>query len=101
MATAASNKTTTQLPDIAEKIREQLLSTVKQGQQLSVDAAQSWVKAVSVLPTPHLPKVPGIPAFPGLEASTTFAFDVATDLLNAQRAYTLQLADIFAPAKSA
>ena len=102
MATAAANnKTKTELPDIAEKMRERLLSTVKQGQQLSVDAAQGWVKAISVLPVPDLPKIPGVPAFPSLEASSTFVFDVATDLLNAQRAYTLQLTDIFATAKSA
>ena len=100
MATA-NNKTTTDVPDIAEKVRAQLLSTVKRGQQLSVDAAQTWVKAVSVIPVPGLPKLPGAPTFPGLEASTTFVFDVATDLLNAQRAYALQMANIFATAKSA
>ena len=101
MATATNNKATTGIPEIAQKIREQLLSTVQQGQKLSVDATQTWVKAVSVLPVPDLPKIPGTSTFPGLEASTTFAFDVATDLLNAQRTYALQLANIFATAKSA
>lgn len=102
MATAtANNKTATGTPEIAQKIREQLLSTVTQGQQLSVDAAQAWVKAVSVLPVPDLPVIPGAPAVPGIEAATTFAFDVAADLLNAQRAYALQLVNVFAPAKSA
>ncbi len=102
MATATTNnKTTTETPEIAQKIREQLLSTVKQSQQLSVDAAQTWVKAVSVLPVPDLPKIPGVPAVPGMVAATTFAFDVAADLLNAQREYALQLANVFATAKSA
>jgi hypothetical protein len=36
--------------DLAQKIREQLASTVPQGQPSSVDAAQAWVKAVCVLP---------------------------------------------------
>ena len=58
MATTTS-KTTTEIPALAQKIREQLVSTVRQGQQLSVDAAQTWVKAVSVLPVPDLPAVPG------------------------------------------
>ncbi len=102
MATAtANNKTTTETPEIAQKIREQLLSTVTQGHKLSVDAAQTWVKAVSVLPVPDLPKIPGIPAVPGVEAATTFAFDLAADLLKAQREYALQLVNVFATAKSA
>jgi hypothetical protein len=102
MATATNNnKTTTETPEIAQKIREQLLSTLQQGQQLSVDAAQTWVKAVSVLPVPDLPKIPGVPAVPSIEAATTFAFDVAADLLNAQRAYALQLVNVFTTAKSA
>jgi hypothetical protein len=99
-ATTNNNKTTTETPELAQKIREQLLSTVTQGHKLSVDAAQTWVKAVSVLPVPDLPKLPGIPAVPGVEAATTFAFDLAADLLKAQREYTLQLVNVFATAKS-
>jgi len=102
MATATTSKpTTTGIPDIAQKIREQLLSTVQQGQKLTVDATQTWVKAVSALPVPDLPKIPGFPAVPALEASTTFAFDVAADLLKAQRDFALQVADVFTTAKSA
>ena len=100
MATATTNKTTTEIPDIAQKFREQLVSTVQQGQQMSVDAAQTWVKAVSVLPVMDLPKVPGIPALPGVEAATKYTFDVATDLLNAQRDFALQLTNVLIPAKS-
>lgn len=100
---AANTRTrpTTEMPDFAKKIREQLVSTVQQGQQLSVDAVQTWVKAVSVLPVPDLPKVPGVPALPGVEAVTVYAFDVAADLLNAQRDFTLQMANVLVPEKSA
>jgi hypothetical protein len=99
MATAtANNKTTTETPELAQKIRDGLLSTVTQGQKLSIDAAQTWVKAVSVLPVPDLPK---IPAVPGVETATTFVFDLAADLLKAQREYALQLVNVFATAKSA
>lgn len=102
MVTATTTKTTptTEIPDFAQKIREQVLSTVKQGQQLSVDAAQAWVKAVSVLPTPDLPKVPGIPALPGVQVVSKFTFDVAADLLNAQREFALKLANVFVPEQS-
>lgn len=100
MATTTKTTPTTEMPALAEKIREQLVSTVRQGQQLTVDAAQTWVKVVSVLPVVDLPKVPGVPALPGMEAATTFTFDLAADLLNAQRDFALQLTGVFAPRQS-
>lgn len=99
-ATKTTPVTTTEIPDLAQKIREQLVSAVKQSQQLSVDAAQTWVKAVSVLPVPDLPVVPGVPAVPGVEAATKFTFDIAADLLTAQRDFALQLTSVLVPAKS-
>lgn len=102
MATATTKTTsTTEMPDLAQKIREQLVSTIQQGQKLSIDAAQSWVNAVSVLPIPDLPTVPGVPAVPGVEAATKFTFDLAADLLNTQRDFALQLTNVLVPVKSA
>jgi hypothetical protein len=100
VATSTKTAPTTEVPELAQKIREQLLSTVQQGQQLSVDAAQTWVKAVSVLPVPDLPTIPGIPSLPGVEAATKFTFDIAADLLNAQREFALQLASLLVPQKT-
>jgi len=113
MATASSTTTTanntatttkvsprTETPDVAQKLREQLLSTVQQSQKMSLDAAQTWVKAVSVLPVPDMPTIHGIAAVPSLEAMTKFTFDVATDLLNAQRDFALALANVLTPDKS-
>ena len=88
----------TEMTNIAQKFREQLVSTVQQGQKMSIDAAQTWVKAVSVLPVPDLPTIPGVPALPGLEAVTKYSFDVAADLLNAQRDFALQLTNVLVPA---
>jgi len=87
----------TEMPALAQMMREQLISTLQQGQQLSIDAAQTWVKAVSVLPAMNLPKMPGLPAMPAVETATLFAFDVAADLLNAQREYALQLTHALSP----
>ena len=111
MATASTTTTATannatkvsprpETPDVAQKLREQLLSTVQQTQRMSLDAAQTWVKAVSVLPVPDMPTIHGIAAVPSLEAMTKFTFDIATDLLNAQRDFALQLADVLTPDKS-
>jgi hypothetical protein len=97
---ATTKSTTTEIPELATKVREQVLATVQQGQALSLDAAQSWVKAVSALPIPELPAVPGLPVA-SVEAAATYAFDFASDLLAAQRDYTLALAKVLAPVASA
>ena len=97
---ATATKTTTEIPDIAQKVREQLLSAVQQGQKLSIDAAQGWVKAVSALPVMDLPKIPGIAAVSDIEAATKYTFDFAADLLNAQRDFDLQLTNVLVPAKT-
>jgi hypothetical protein len=96
--TKTTSENVNEIPAIAQKFREQLVSTVQQGQQLSIDAAQSWVKAVSVLPAFDLPKIPGVPSLPGVEATTKYTFDVASDLLNAQREFALQLTSTLVPA---
>ena len=90
----------TDMPALAQKTREQLVSGLQQGQQLSIDAAQSWVKAVSVLPAMDLPKIPGLPDMPDLAAATKYTFDVASDLLSAQRNFALQLTSTLSPAKA-
>ena len=100
MATTTKTTPTTEMPALAQKIREQLVSTVRQGQQLSVDAAQTWVKVVSVLPVVDMPNVPGVPALPGVEAATKFTFDLAADLLSAQRDFALQLTSVLVPQQS-
>ena len=54
MGTTSTKATPT--TDLAQKIREQLVSSVQQGQQQTVDAAKTWVKTLFVLPVPDLPK---------------------------------------------
>ena len=98
--TKTTSENDNEIPALAQKFHEQLISTVKQGQQLSIDAAQTWAKAVSVLPAFDLPKIPGVPAVPGVEAATKYTFDIAEDLLNSQREFALQLASALTPAKS-
>jgi hypothetical protein len=103
-STTAHNDTKTtpagEMTDIAQKFREQLVSSLQQGQKLSVDAAKTWAKAASVLAVPDLPKIPGLPAVPDLETATNYTFDVAADLLNAQRDFALKLTNLVLPVKS-
>jgi hypothetical protein len=100
LATENISAFTTEVPVLAKKFREQLVSNLHQGQQLSIDAAQTWVKAVSVLPHMELPMVHGIPMMGDLETATKYTFDVATDLLGAQRDFAMQLASAFVPVKT-
>jgi len=99
--TTTKTAPTTEVSDLAQKVREQLMATVQQAQTLSVDAAKTWLKATSVTPAPVLPSMSGAPSMPGIEAVTTYTFDIATDLLAAQRDFALQLAKLLAPEKSA
>jgi hypothetical protein len=98
--TESVNEFVAEIPALAQKSREQLVTNLQQGQKFSIDAAESWVKAVSALPVIDLPKIPGIPAVPDLSAATKYTFDVASDLLNAQRDFAVQLGSVLAPAKS-
>jgi len=98
--TKTTSENVTEMPALAQKFHEQLISTVKQSQQLSLGAAQTWVKAVSVLPAFDMPTIPGIPSQPGVEAATKYTFDVAADLLNAQREFALQMTQALVPSKT-
>jgi len=98
-STKTTPESATEIPAIVQKLREQLMSAIEQGQQMSIDAAQTWVKALSVFPAVDLPKIPGLPALPGIETATKYTFDVAAELLNAQRDFALQLTSALAPAK--
>ena len=95
-ATSTKTPTTTEMPEFAIKMREQLLSTLQQGQQMTLDAAKTWVKAAAVLPVHDIPTVPGLPSVPGVETATKFTFDFAEDLLKAERDFMSKLTEIFA-----
>ena len=98
---ATKTTSTTEIPEIATKISQQLISAVKQYQQFSVDTAQTFAKVASVFPVTDLLNVPGAPAFPSAEAVTKYAFDFTSNLLNAQRDFALQLASALVPEKLA
>jgi hypothetical protein len=42
-----------------------------------------------------------MPTVPGMEAVAKYSFDLASDLLTAQRDFAVQLANVFVPQKSA
>ena len=44
---ATKTKTTTEIPEVAVKISEQMITALKQYQQFSLDAAQTWAKVAA------------------------------------------------------
>ena len=102
-STRTTSESVNEMPALAHKLHEQLVAAVERGHRLSLNAAQAWVKAVSVVPVMDLPAMPlvaRLPAMPSMESATTYAFDVAADLLSAQRDYAVQMAGAFATAKA-
>ena len=97
--TKPATKPATEIPAFTQKSREQLVSNLQQGQQLCIDAAQTWINAVSALPVMDLPKIAGFPDIPAMQTATKFTFDVAADLLSAQREFAVQLTKVLLPAK--
>ena len=86
MATTTTKTTpTTEMPELAQKIREQLVSTVQQGQQMSARRRPGLGQGRLRHPRPGPAHRPRHPHVPDVEAATKYTFDVAADLLNAQR----------------
>jgi hypothetical protein len=93
-----TSTTTTEYLDTIKKLNEQLISTVKESQSAVLDAARAFAEALPAVPA-NLPKVPGIDSLPDVEAVTSYGFDLAGELLAAQKEFVVSLASTFTPAK--
>lgn len=82
----------TDVPEIVEQFGEQLVSAVKQGQSLALDAARAFA---GTWPTPpaRLSEVLGANLLADLSAAfITYGYGIAAELLAAQKDFTLKLA---------
>jgi hypothetical protein len=98
--TDKSSTTPTDIPDAAQKLGEQLVSAVKQSQSLALDAARTFAGAWSSVPS-SLSESPIAAALPDVPAVTAYGFDLAAELLAAQKDFALTLATTFTPGKTA
>jgi hypothetical protein len=98
--TAKSSTTPTDIPDAAQKFGEQLVSAVKQSQSLTLDAARAFAGAWSSVPS-SLSGIPNVVAFPNAPTVTAYGFDLAAELLAAQKDFAVTLTTTLAPRKSA
>ena len=88
-----ATQTIPEIPVIAQTVRAQIIEGVQQSHKFTIDAVQAIAKTTSALPMPELPAFPGVMS---VEAATKFTFDFATELLNTQRDFALELAKLFA-----
>ena len=71
-----------------------------QSQSLSLDAARAFADALPSVPS-SLTDTRGLVALPDLPAVTAYGFDLAAELLAAQKDFAVTLAGTFTPAKTA
>ncbi len=90
-STSRATKTaSTKANEFASAVREQFIGSVKQSQQIALDAISTWADTVGKV-VPQLPTLPFAPPVPELRETIDISFDVAQDLLNAQREFTTNL----------
>ena len=86
--------------DATQKFGEQLVSAVKQSQSLALDAARAFTGTWSSVPS-SLSESPFAAALPDVPAITAFGFDLAAELLAAQKDFAVTLATTLTPGKDA
>jgi hypothetical protein len=95
-----TSTTTVDVLDVTQKIGEQLVSVVKQTQSLALDAARAYANALPAVPS-KLSESPVATALPDVPAVTAYSFDLAAELLAAQKDFAVTLASTFALGKTA
>jgi hypothetical protein len=98
--TNKSSTNPTDIPDAAQKLGEQMVSAVKQSQSLALDAARAFTGAWSSVPS-SLSEIPSVVALPDAPTVTAYGFDLAAELLAAQKDFAVTLATTLTPDKTA
>ena len=94
------SSTSTEMLDATQNLGEQVVSAVKQSQDLALDVARAFAGAWSSVPS-NLPENPFAAALPDVPAMTAYSFDLAAELLAAQKDFAVTLTTTLTPGKSA
>lgn len=102
MTSTSTTKSTTKVDilDATQKVGEQWVSAVKQSQGIALDVARAFAVAMPPVPS-RLSKAPGVVALPDVPAVMAYGYDLAAELLAAQKDFAVTLAGVFAPEKTA
>ena len=95
-----TSKPTVDVLDATQKLGEQWVSAVKQCQSLALDAARAFAGALPSLPS-GLSETRSLVPLPDVPALTAYSFDLAAELLAAQKDFAVTLASTFTPEKTA
>jgi len=97
-ATSAKPKASATKPaEFTAALRDEVVASVKQAQQLTLDTVATWVDVVGKVVTepPHLPFVP---ARSEVVESMGTVFDFTEELLTTQRKFAVDLANLLVAA---
>lgn len=83
--------------ELSTAIREEIVASVKQAQQFTLDAVSTWVDVVGKV-VPEMPTAPYMPARSEVVANLSTMFDAAEELLAAQRKFASDLVNVLVPA---
>jgi len=82
--------------ELSSAIREDVVASVKQAQQFTLDAVTTWVDVMGKL-APELPTVPFLPARSEVVEGVGTFFEMAEELLESQRKFAVDLVGALVP----
>jgi len=94
--TTASAKPKVAASKLATAMRDEMITTLKQAQQFTLDAVTTWVDVVGKI-YPELPTVPFAPSRAEVLEGLGAGFGVAEELLSMQRKFVVDLTNVLVP----
>jgi hypothetical protein len=86
--------------DMIAKLQDQGLDVLKQAQKAHIDALTSAREFVEKLPAPpQVPQIPAIEGLPTIAQVTELSNAFVANVVELQKSYATQLAEVFAPIK--
>jgi hypothetical protein len=83
--------------DMLAKMQEQGLEALKQTQSAYLESLAAARKVVEAMPLPPMPAMPALEGVPTLAELTELNTAFIDKMVEQQKVYTKQLADVFAP----
>jgi len=82
--------------EFSEAIRDEVIASVKQAQQFTLDAVTTWADVFSKA-VPELPVLPFVPARGEVDEGLGTVFGMAEELLASQRKFAADLVNVLVP----
>ncbi|MDI3313135.1 MAG: hypothetical protein QJR12_02260 [Mycobacterium sp.] len=85
--------------DLTQKLGEQWVSVVKQSQSVALDVTRRFTEKLPQVPS-SLSELPAKAGLPDVPAVAAYGFDLAAELLAAQKDFAVSLLDALTPEKA-